>query len=114
MKTARNCALVLTVFACTSGMRFVSDEQFSNQVGVNLTHLLGPSLAATLLGTVPGDAANPWLNVSLGRDARDNPALARLDRMLEQAPAGVSPGFGQHLVGTTYGVNTHLPLTPGG
>jgi hypothetical protein len=40
MKTARNCALILTVFTFASGMRYVTDEEYSHHVSANLERLM--------------------------------------------------------------------------
>ena len=40
MKTARDCALILTVFTFASGMRYVTDEDYSHSVSLNVGRLL--------------------------------------------------------------------------
>jgi hypothetical protein len=40
MKTARNCALILTVFTFASGMRYITDEEYSRHVSANVDRLL--------------------------------------------------------------------------
>jgi hypothetical protein len=40
MKTARDCVLILTVFTFASGMRYITDEEYSHNIGVNVARLL--------------------------------------------------------------------------
>ena len=122
MKTARNCALVLTVFTCASGMRYVTDEDYSANVAANIGRILQhesvrhPERAGEI--TYPGirvEQVPPqgWINTSLGREQRADPVLASLDRMLTRVPRAISPGFGDNIPGSSFGVNAYLTTTPG-
>ena len=90
MQTARNCALVLTVFTCASGMRYVTDEDYSAHVAANIGRIFLHEIVPH--PECPGEATYPgirirqgppqgWINTSLGEEQRARPAIYSMARV---------------------------------